>query len=97
MCHGTAVLQNARLSNGDFLIDGKNGTGFAYFDERIAGTKRFVPYNLEGRLKDHGMKYSKARVPLKGHTVVDERLITGQNPNSATETAQKTLAAIGAH
>ena len=29
VCHGTAALQNARLSNGDFLIDGKKGTGFA--------------------------------------------------------------------
>jgi len=96
VCHGTAALQNVRLSNGEFLIDGRQGTGFAYFDERIAGVKRFVPYNLEDRLKDRGMIYSKARLPLVGHTVVDGRLITGQNPNSATETAQKTLEAIGA-
>ena len=97
VCHGTAVLQDVRLSNGELLIAGKKGTGFAYFDERVSGTKPYVPYNLEDRLKDRGMIYSKARVPLKGHAVVDERLITGQNPNSATETAQKTLAAIGAH
>jgi len=97
VCHGTAALQNVRLSNGEFLIAGKKGTGFAYFDERIAGVKRLVPYNLQSRLEDRGMIYSKARLPLAGHTVVDDRLITGQNPNSATETAQKTLEAIGAH
>ena len=97
VCHGTAALQNVRLDNGEFLVAGKRGTGFAYFDERIGGVKRFVPYNLESRLKDRGMIYSKARLPLAGHTVVDDRLITGQNPNSATETAQKTLEAIGAH
>ena len=96
VCHGTAALQNVRLSNGEYLIAGKRGTGFAYFDERIGGVKRFVPYNLESRLKDRGMIYSKARLPLAGHTVVDDRLITGQNPNSAAETAQKTLEAIGA-
>jgi len=95
VCHGTAVLQNARLSNGELLIAGKSGTGFAYFDERVSGTKGFVPYNLEGRLKGGGMAYSKARIPLAGHAVVDGRLITGQNPNSATQTARKTLAAIG--
>lgn len=96
VCHGVAALPNVRLKDGKYLIDGKNGTGFAYFDETIAGVKRYVPYNLEKRLKDKGMKYSKALIPLSGYTVVDGRLITGQNPNSATETAQKTLEAIGA-
>lgn len=95
VCHGVAALQNVRLSNGKHLIDGKKGTSFAYLDETIAGVKRHVPYNLEKRLKDKGLKYSKALVPLMGHTVVDDRLITGQNPNSATETARKTLEAIG--
>ena len=82
VCHGTAVLQNVRLSSGELLIAGKRGTGFAYFDERISGTKRFVPYNLEDRLKDGGMIYSKARVPLAGHLL--ERLldhVDGQLPH----------------
>lgn len=95
VCHGVAALQNVTLSDGSFLIDGKKGTGFAYLDETIAGVKRLVPYNLEGRLKDKGLIYSKARFPLMGHTVVDGRLITGQNPNSASETARKTLDTIG--
>ena len=96
VCHGTAALQNATLSDGSYLVAGKRGTGFAYFDERIAGVKKLVPYNLERRLKDRGMSYTKARLPLARHTVVDDRLITGQNPNSATETAEMTLQAIGA-
>lgn len=94
VCHGVAALLNVKLSNGKLLIDGKKGTGFAYLDETIAGVKRHVPYNLEKRLKEKGMKYSKAFLPLMEHTVVDGRLITGQNPNSATKTAQKALAAI---
>ena len=97
VCHGTAALQNVRLSDGEFLIAGKKGTGFAYFDEKIAGVKKLVPYNLQSRLEGRGMIYSKARIPLGGHTVVENRLITGQNPNSATETAQATLEAIGVH
>jgi putative intracellular protease/amidase len=95
VCHGTAALQNARLSNGEYLINGKKGTGFAYRDEFISGVRRFVPYNLEKRLKERGMLYSRSRVPLKGHAVVDGRLITGQNPNSATETAELALDALG--
>ena len=91
VCHGLAALQNVRLSDGKHLIDGKNGTGFAYLDESITGVKRYVPYNLEKRLKEKGLKYSKALIPLMGHTVVDGRLITGQNPNSTTATARAVL------
>ncbi len=91
VCHGVAALQNVKLSNGEYLINGKKGTGFPYFDESIAGVKQFVPYNLEKRLKESGMKYSKAFIPLRKHTVVDGRLITGQNPNSTTKTARKAL------
>lgn len=91
VCHGVAALQNVKLSNGNYLIEGKKGTGFPYFDELIAGVKSYVPYNLQKVLKERGMVYSKAFFPLAGHTVVDGKLVTGQNPNSATETAQKVL------
>lgn len=91
VCHGLAALQNVKLSNGEYLIKGKKGTGFPYLDETISGVKKFVPYNLQKVLKDRGMIYSKAFIPLMGHTVADGRLITGQNPNSATKTAQKAL------
>lgn len=94
VCHGLAALQNVKLSSGKYLIDGKKGTGFPYFDEGLAGVKKFVPYNLQKRLKERGMKYSKALIPLTGHTVVDGNLITGQNPNSAKKTAQKALEAM---
>ena len=91
VCHGVAALQNVRLSNGEYLIKGKKGTGYPYFDETLAGVKRFVPYNLQKKLKERGMIYSKALLPLMKHTVVDGQLITGQNPNSTTKTAQKAL------
>ncbi len=91
VCHGVAALTNVRLSNGKHMIEGKKGTGFAYLDETIAGVKRHVPYNLEKRLKEKGLKYSKALLPLMGHAVADGMLVTGQNPNSATKTAQLAL------
>ena len=37
VCHGTAALQNVQLTNGDYLVKGKKGTGFRYSDERVAG------------------------------------------------------------
>lgn len=94
VCHGVAALQNVKLSSGDYLVKGRKGTCFTYFDEGIAGVKKIVPYNLEKKLKDRGMVFSKAFLPLARHTVVDGNLITGQNPNSATEVAEKTLAVL---
>ncbi len=94
VCHGIAALQNVKLSTGKYMIDGRNGTGFAYLDEKIAGVKPLVPYNLEQRLKDRGMHYSKAFLPLAGHTVVDGNMITGQNPNSTTAAAKAVVKAL---
>lgn len=94
VCHGVAGLMNVRLSSGRYLLDGKRGTGFAYFDETIAGVKHLVPYNLQAGLKERGMRYSKALLPLMSHVVRDGQLITGQNPNSATGTAKAALAAL---
>jgi len=94
VCHGVAALQNVKLRNGEYLVKGKKGTCFTYFDEGIVGVKKFVPYNLEKTLKERGMVYSKSCLPLGKHTVVDGKLITGQNPTSATETAEKTLAVL---
>lgn len=91
VCHGAAALQNVKLSNGELLINGKRGTGFPYFDENLTGVKKHLPYNLQKALKQKGMKYSKAFLPLASHTVVDGQLITGQNPNSTTKTARKAL------
>lgn len=91
VCHGVAALQNVKLSNGDFLVKGRKGTCFTYFDESVAGVKKIVPYNLEKTLKDKGMIHSKSVLPLGKHSVVDGNLITGQNPNSATDMAEKTL------
>ena len=36
VCHGVAALQNVKLSNGEYLIKGKHGTGFPFFDERLS-------------------------------------------------------------
>lgn len=94
VCHGLAALQNVKLSNGEYLLKGKKGTGFAYFDEGIAGVKKFVPYNMQKALEERGMIYSKAFFPLMEHTEVDGQLVTGQNPNSATKTAQQVLALL---
>lgn len=94
VCHGSAGLLNIRLSDGSYLIEDKEVTGYSWLEEYLAMVAGRVPYNLEEQLKDRGADYSKGILPLRSHVVVDGRLVSGQNPSSSRATAQATLEAI---
>lgn len=83
VCHGPAGLLEVKLSNGDYLIAGKNVTGFSWNEEVKAGREQAVPYNLEEELQKRGAKYGKAWMAFSSNVVEDGLLITGQNPASA--------------
>ncbi|QVL31258.1 type 1 glutamine amidotransferase domain-containing protein [Telmatocola sphagniphila] len=83
VCHGPAGLLEVKLSTGDYLIAGKQVTGFSWNEEIKAGREAAVPYNLEEQLQKRGAKYGKAWMAFASHIVEDGRLITGQNPASA--------------
>ena len=87
ICHGVGGLLNVRLSDGEYLIKGKTITGFNWFEERLANRKKVVPFNLEAALKQRGVDYKKARIPMTSKVLVDGNLITGQNPFSSKEMA----------
>jgi len=76
------------MSNGEYFIKGKKLTGFDWFEERIARRKKEVPFNLEASLKERGVIYDKAFIPMTSNVVVDGNLITGQNPFSSKEMAK---------
>lgn len=88
ICHGVGGLLNVKLTNGKNLIAGKRLTGFDWFEESIARRKREVPFNLEEALKERGVIYDKAFIPMTSKVVVDGNLITGQNPFSSKEMAK---------
>jgi putative intracellular protease/amidase len=96
VCHGPAGLLNIKLSNGEFLVKGKRVTGFANTEESLTGKTDMVPYLLEDSLKERGGQYSKAFLPFAGHAVTDDRLITGQNPASATPVAEAVITTLAA-
>ncbi len=83
ICHGAAALVNLKLSNGSYLIDGKDVNSFTDEEEREAGKEDVVPFLVESKLRQRGANFQQA---AKGEAkvVVDGRLITGQNPASAT-------------
>ncbi|TCC94701.1 type 1 glutamine amidotransferase domain-containing protein [Pedobacter hiemivivus] len=82
VCHGPAGLLNIRLGNGKYLIEGKKVNGFSNQEEEIVKLTAVVPFLLEDKLKERGGIYEKTE-PFQSHVVVDGRLITGQNPQSA--------------
>lgn len=82
VCHGPSGLVNVKLSNGKYLIDGKNLSGFTNEEESAIKQTKVVPFSLENRLKEHGAKINKSRLWQEKITV-DGNLITGQNPQSA--------------
>jgi putative intracellular protease/amidase len=94
VCHGYCGLLNTRLSDGTLLVAGKHLTGFAWQEEVLARVDKLVPYNAEEEMKSRGARYQKALLPFVSYAVVDGNLVTGQNPGSAKETAQKVSARL---
>lgn len=94
VCHGYCGLLNTRLSDGTLLVAGRRLTGFSWREEVLAGVARQVPYNAEEEMKRRGALYEKAWLPFVSKVVVDGRLVTGQNPQSAKATAEEVAALL---
>lgn len=85
VCHGPVALLNAKLSNGSYLVDGKKISSFTDEEEKGYAIED-VPFLLETALRNQGATFTEVTAwqPL---SVVDGRLVTGQNPASATAVA----------
>jgi putative intracellular protease/amidase len=94
VCHGYCGLLNTRLSDGVYLVAGREMTGFTWREEVLARVNKHVPYNAEEEVKKRGARFKKATLPFVSYTVVDANLVTGQNPGSAKETASKVVTAL---
>lgn len=82
VCHGPAGLVNIKLSNGKYLVDGKKINAFTNEEEEAVGLTKVVPFLLEEGLIKHGAKFEKSGL-WQVHVTVDNRVVTGQNPQSA--------------
>ncbi|XXZ17359.1 type 1 glutamine amidotransferase domain-containing protein [Sorangium sp. So ce307] len=87
VCHGPAALVNVRLSSGQYLVAGKAVSAFTNEEERAVKLDAVVPFLLQDRLVERGALFQPA-APWQQQVVVAERLVTGQNPASATGVAQ---------
>ncbi|WP_327354387.1 type 1 glutamine amidotransferase domain-containing protein [Streptomyces sp. NBC_01304] len=87
LCHGPAGLVDIVLSDGSHLVDGKRLAAFTNDEEAAVGLTDIVPFPLQTTLEQRGAKHEAAE-NFTAHAVVDGRLVTGQNPASAVQTAE---------
>jgi len=82
VCHGPAGLINVRLSNGKYLVEGKRINAYSNEEEEVLKMEKVVPFLLETKLIERGAIFEKSGVS-QIHVVTDQRVVTGQNPESA--------------
>lgn len=90
VCHGSAALINAKNTNGEYLISGKKITSFCNTEEDAVQLTNIVPFSLENKLKERGAIYEKG-ADWSSFTIIDGLIVTGQNPQSSKEVAEKLL------
>lgn len=82
VCHGPSGLVNIKLNDGKYLVDGKKINAFTNEEEAEVKLTNVVPFLLEDKLKERGAIFEKSGL-WQNHVVTDQRVITGQNPQSA--------------
>jgi putative intracellular protease/amidase len=87
VCHGPAGLINVKLSSGVRLVAGRRVAAFTNDEEIAAGLETVVPFLLADALVAAGAVHMRAD-NFAANTVIDGRLITGQNPASAIGVAE---------
>ncbi len=92
VCHAPGVLKDVKI-DGEYLVKGKNVTGFTNTEEDAVKLTDIVPFLVEDMLKANGGTYSKIE-DWSPYAVVDGRLITGQNPASSEKVAEELLKMI---
>ena len=90
VCHGTVGLLNIKNAVGNYLIADKKVAGFANTEEIALGLDKIVPFLTEDELVNRGANYVKGE-DWAAFAVVDDRVVTGQNPASGGAVAKGVL------
>lgn len=92
VCHGPVSLLNVKLSDGSYLVNGKNITSFTTAEENQYA-RADVPFDLQTALTGQGAIFHTAE-PWSDYSIQDGRIVTGQNPASAKSVGEKVVALL---
>lgn len=87
VCHGPVALLNVKLSDGSYLVNGKNISSFTTAEEDNYA-RADVPFDLQTALTEQGAVYHTAE-PWQPMSIADGNLVTGQNPASGKGVGEK--------
>jgi putative intracellular protease/amidase len=93
VCHGPAALVNLKLSNGKYLVDGKDVAAFTNDEERAVKLDKVVPFLLADKLTERGARHHGVG-NWQPKVIVSDRVITGQNPASAAGVGEALVRAL---
>jgi putative intracellular protease/amidase len=93
VCPSPGVLRHVKYK-GEPLVKGKRVTGFTNGEEEEVQLTHVVPFLVEDELLRLGATFEKL-ANWQPFSVVDGRLITGQNPASSTSAAQSLMKLLG--
>lgn len=95
--HGIAALLNVKSpKTHDAWLKGKKVTANTVEEEKDMQLDKALPFLLEQKLREIGARFEKTN-KNESYVVLDERLITGQNRNSAREWVQKIAQQCSSH
>jgi len=94
VCHSPGVLRHVTYQ-GAPLVKGKHVTGFTNGEEAAVHLTEVVPFLVEDELLRLGATFEKV-ADWQPFSIVDGRLVTGQNPASSASAAQALLRLISA-
>lgn len=95
VCHGPAGLVNLKLSDGSYLVTGREVSAFTDAEEEAVGLSAVVPFLLASKLEERGAAHKPA-ANFAAQVVADGRLVTGQNPASAAGVAEGVVSVVAA-
>jgi putative intracellular protease/amidase len=94
VCHGPAALVGGFDASGKSIFAGRSATCFTNDEEVAVDKVKDIPFLVEDRIVQLGGKFQKTE-PWGEKVVVDGKLITGQNPASATGVGKAIIKALG--
>jgi len=93
VCHGPAGLVDIKLADGSYLVAGKKVAAFTNEEEEAVQLTGTVPFLLATKLTERGAIHVPGK-NFEANVVVDQRVITGQNPASASQVGEELVELI---